>query len=162
MSELRLVWDASRGRADIALVAGGQPDLSEALETWIIVSLFTDRLAEPSDPVIAAADGTIDRRGWWGDSYLALDHPGDRIGSRLWLLERSKSWTGLPQIARGYCLEALQWLIDDGIASAVEVKCFFANGDTSRLVALVTVTHISGQPFDYRYDNAWTELALAA
>lgn len=163
MSELRLVWNPTVGEADLQLV-NGQPDLSQALETWIVVSLFSDRLAQPGDPVIPAPDGTIDLRGCWGDTYLAADFPGYvGRGSRLWLLERSKSWPQLPQIARGYILEALQWMIDDGVASVIDAQCFFQNNDTSRLIAIVSVTHVSGQAFNYRYDDAWLEqLALAA
>lgn len=161
MSELRLVWDPAKGEADISLVAG-QLDLSQTLETWVIVSLFTDRLAEISDPVVARPDGTIDRRGWWADAYLAQDNPGDKIGSRLWLLERSKSYPGLPLVARGYCIEAMKWLVDDGVASSVEAQCEFPNGDTSRLDAIVTITHSSGQSFDFRFDSVWRELRDAA
>jgi phage gp46-like protein len=122
------------------------------------VSLFTDRLAEPSDPLIAAPDGTVDRRGWWGDTLLAQDHPNDRIGSRLWLLERSKSDRNLPKTAEGYIREALQWLLDDGIATLIDAKCAFINGDTSMLRADVVIEHQTGRSLSYRYDWAWTEL----
>lgn len=155
--ELRLVWDPAKGRADIALVQG-QLDLSEALGTWVIVSLFTDRVAEESDPVIASPDGTVARRGWGADYLLGLDHPNDKIGSRLWLLERAKSDRNTPLLARGYILESLQWMLDDGVASAIQADCRFIDGDTSKLRADITIAHVSGRNLNYRYDWAWREL----
>lgn len=157
MSELRLVWDPAKGRADLALV-NGQLDLSQALETWVIVSLFTDRLAEGSDKVIRAPAGDRDRRGWWGDNFLAADHPGDKIGSRLWLLERAKSDRNTPALAEGYIREALQWMLEDGLATAIDVACAFIGGDTSKLRAEVTIEHQTGSAFSFRYDWAWGEV----
>lgn len=86
------------------------------LRTAVIISLFTDRRAEPDDVI---PDGTTDRRGHWGDAYL--DNDNDSIGSRLWLLAREKQTQDVLNRAREYCIEALQWLIDDNIASAVNV-----------------------------------------
>ncbi len=158
MLDLRLVWDPRNGRADIQL-ASGQPDISRVLETWVIVSLFTDRRAEPSDLPPWANN---DPRGWWGDTYLALDKPGDRIGSRLWLLERAKSDAKLPGRARAYILEALQWMVDDRIAGAVDAVCTFPNGDRSRLDTVVTISRPDRTRLSFRFDSLWQELTLAA
>ncbi len=105
----------SNGQFDIAL---GDYDLTsdQGLRTAVLISLFTDRRAEVDDQL---PDGSNDRRGYWGDSYPDID--GDKIGSRLWLLSREKQTTDVLIRAREYCQEALQWLIDDGIASTVEV-----------------------------------------
>lgn len=158
MSDLRLAWDPSNGRADLSLV-DGDLDISEELATWTIVSLFSDRLAEPED-VKPPLDP--DRRGWWGDSYLQDDNPGDLIGSRLWLLERAKSSRTLPPIAQGYELEALQWMLDDGLATALDAQNTFPNGDTSQLDAAVTISRDKTQAVAIRFDAAWAELRLAA
>nr|GAT43694.1 predicted protein [Mycena chlorophos] len=83
------------------------------LTTAVLISLFTDRLAEASDTI---PDGTTNRRGWWGD--LDQDYP---IGSRLWLLARSKLTQAVANKAQDYCIEALQWMIDDGVAASVTV-----------------------------------------
>lgn len=86
------------------------------LETAIIISLFTDRLANEDDVI---PDGTSDRRGFWGD---ALSHvPGDLIGSRLWLLSREKQTTDVLRRAEEYAYEALEWMIDDGVAKSIKV-----------------------------------------
>jgi phage gp46-like protein len=156
MLDIRLIWDPQQGRADVQLV-NGQLDTSEVLATWVIVSLFTDRRAEASDQL---PSGVTDRRGWWGDSYA--DNPGDRFGSRLWLLARARSNASLPLIARGYILEALQWLIDDGIAAAVDAVCAFAPNTQSRLDAVVTITRGDGTELAFPFDNLWQEIAQAA
>ncbi len=58
------------------------------------------------------------RYGWWADTY-ATDQPDDRFGSRLWLLMRAKLTDETVQKAQEYAQEALQWLIDDGVAVSV-------------------------------------------
>nr|BDD45838.1 tail protein [Gammaproteobacteria bacterium] len=86
------------------------------LRSAVMVSLFTDRRANADDDI---PDGTADRRGCWQDSFL--DNAGDSLGSRLWLLGREKE---IPQTlvrAQEYAEEALQWLIDDGVARSVTV-----------------------------------------
>lgn len=100
----RFDWAIQRG--DLA------PD--DGLETAIILSLFTDRRALPDDPL---PDGSDDRRGWWADAW-AEQGP---VGSRLWLLEREKDTRDVVNRARDYAEEALQWLVDDGIAERIEV-----------------------------------------
>ena len=46
---------------------------------------------------------------------------GDHIGSRLWLLSREKQLAGVLERARHYAEEALTWLVEDGVATAVQV-----------------------------------------
>ena len=86
----------------------------DGLETAIILSLFTDRRAREDDPL---PDGSDDRRGWWADAWAGQDP----IGSRLWLLEREKDTREVVNRARDYAEEALQWLVEDGIAERIEV-----------------------------------------
>ncbi len=63
------------------------------------------------------------------------------FGSRLHLLQREKNTATTERLAREYCLEALQWLIDVGRADAVDV---ITERDTTvdpyRLKLVVTVT----------------------
>ncbi len=89
----------------------------DGLQTAIIISLFTYRLAEPDDII---PDGTTNRRGWWGDAYADVE--GDLIGSRLWLLSREKDTLKVVQRAREYAQESLQWMIEDQVAEKVVVE----------------------------------------
>lgn len=81
------------------------------LQTAIIISLFTDRLAGADD------DYGEDRRGWWGDldsEYL--------IGSRFWLLRREKLMTQVALKAEEYAKEALFWLVEDGVVKSIQIN----------------------------------------
>lgn len=149
MTDLRLRWDNTKGRADLVLLANGTVDTSGELETMVIVALFTDRRAEPNDRLPVGQD---DPRGWWGDLFGV---PADRIGSRLWLLENGRATDQTPLIARGYCLEALQWMIEDGIASAVEAQCWFDLVNPRQLNIAVTISRGDGSKLNLHYDNIW-------
>lgn len=115
MTDIALFWDAKAAAADLSML-GADLQTDDGLRTAIIISLFTDRRAEPDD--VLPQDGG-DPRGWWGDSLA--DVPGDQMGSRLWLLAREKQLTSVVTRARQYALEALAWLIADGVASSVDV-----------------------------------------
>lgn len=117
-----LAYDNDEQRADLVqdpdIGEGNTLQVDEGLEPAVTISLFTDRRAEPAD--IATPE---ERRGWWGDTHP--DVPEDRIGSRLWLLARAKTTDATLELAKRYILEALQWLIDDGVASSVEAEPFY-------------------------------------
>jgi phage gp46-like protein len=107
------------GLFDLDLGDGGAA-IDESLRTAVVVSLFTDRLAE-ADDVLPGGSG--DRRGWWGDIYPQVD--ADRIGSRLWLLAREKQIPTVLGRAETYAREALQWCLDDGLAAAITISASF-------------------------------------
>ena len=91
----------------------------EGLRTAVLISLFTDRRVDQDElpPEEERA------RGWWAD--LFPDEPGDVIGSRLWLLQREKRTVETLNRAEEYCSEALQWMIDDGVAGSVDVSASY-------------------------------------
>lgn len=118
----------------------------DGLETAVILSLFTDRRARQDDPL---PDGSEDRRGWWADAYhpAPLGAPpgegNDLIGSRLWLLEREKDTQEVVNRARDYAEEALQWLVEDGIAEQIEVMAGWVQ-QNGELTGQKTATVIPG------------------
>ena len=123
MMDIRLSYDAELQGADIEVV-DGLLQLDGGLSTAVLISLFTDARADAADVLPTAGD---DRRGWWADTFAEND--GDRIGSRLWLLSREKATNTTLERARGYARDALTWLIEDGIASRVEVATsWYAQG----------------------------------
>lgn len=106
------------------LVDAGAGDLvaEDQLTTAVVLSLMCDRTAQPHE-----VDAGGDRRGWWADAYAvagAVDAPADQCGSRLWLLQREKQVPETQRRVRAYVLEALQWLVDDGLALALEATVF--------------------------------------
>lgn len=123
------------GLADLVF-DGGDLAVDETLLSAVLVSLFTDRHAEPSDVL---PDGSTDRRGWWADVWL---EEGDLHGSRLWLLSRSKDVAEVPARARDYALEALAWLERDGVAQRVEVMASVPRKGWLQLK--IVITRLSG------------------
>ncbi|MHC8366304.1 phage GP46 family protein [Pseudomonas sp. ZT5P21] len=125
----------------------------DGLETAVIISLFTDRRASPEQiPVELPQD---DLRGYWGDISNAT--PSDQTGSLLWLLAREKQ---LPQVlgrAQQYCREALAWMIEDLVATRVEVTAeFIAQG---WMLILVDIFRPTGSPVRYRFNYEWAAQA---
>lgn len=136
----------------LTVVVNGQTvslgmDSVEPLVRAVVISLFTWRRANPDDPLPAER-----RQGWWGDTFPTA--PRDRIGSRLWLLSRSKLLPETVQRGREYCQEALQWLVDDGVASRVEVEAERQGLD--RLAIACRVFKSDGTlAADIRFNDAW-------
>lgn len=109
--DIQTTWDEQAGVGDWAIASAGISPLDD-LYTAVLISLFTDAEAGEDDQI---PDGSNDPRGWWGGP----------IGSKLWLLTRMKATPSLLAIAKGYCEEALAWLVDDGIAASIEVQTEF-------------------------------------
>jgi phage gp46-like protein len=143
MSDVRTVF---RDWAGDWLISGPQLAEDDGLESAVVMSLFTDRLAE--------GDSGGPRRGWWGDTYA--DVPGDQIGSRLWLLAREKQLPAVLVRVEDYATEALQWLIDDGVAAAVDAQASFPG--RGLLGVLITVSRRDGTRTALRFQWTWQQL----
>lgn len=115
MSDLALSFDGSTLTADL-LFDGFSLVTDDSLRTAVVISLFSDRRAVDDDRL---PDGGNDRRGWWADTFAPIE--GDRIGSRLWLLSREKQLREVVARAEEYAREALEWLIEDGVAASLVV-----------------------------------------
>ena len=84
----------------------------DPLTRAVVISFFTHRRADPDDN----ADVPM---GWWGDTWPAVAN--DRYGSKLWLLQRSKLTNALVNTVRTYLRDALQWMLDDGVVSRIDI-----------------------------------------
>lgn len=134
----------------IDLQSGPISDLFEdSLRSAIIVSLLTDRRADPQDTLpddTSSATGIPpDRRGWAGDALAEAD--GDRIGSRLWLLSREKQTEETRRRAIEYAQEALDWLVQDKHATDVDVTAEWSaeGGAAGRLNLQVVLILVGGE-----------------
>ncbi len=127
MTDIALLWDPVQGIADMAL-SGPDLQTDSGLRTAVIISLFTDRQAEPGDVI---PDGSTDPRGWWGDMPIAAsqqDSPPastDFIGSRLWLLDRALQTNETLRRAESYAQEALAWMTAAGVAGSITAAASF-------------------------------------
>jgi len=126
-------------------------DATDPLVRAVVISLFTWRRANPDDDLPADL-----RMGWWGDSFPAV--PGDRIGSRLWLLSRAKLLPETLARAKEYAEEALRWLVEDGVAARVEVEVERQGLTTLALACRIYRSDATGSrpaPLDVRFTDVW-------
>ena len=98
MADITTTWSPYNLRGDWT-VSNGSLASGNDLETAVIISLFTDRRAAPSDVI---PDGTGDPRGWWAD----VDTNGnlDEWGSRLWLIDRRTKLSLRPRFSGGLAI----------------------------------------------------------
>lgn len=121
-----------------------QTTVTNPLPRAVIISLFSWRRANPDDN----ADQVM---GWWGDTYPTVT--GDRIGSRLWLLGREKVTNDTLNRARDYAIEALQWMLDDGVAARIDVDSQRSGMDEAQLN--ITIYQRDGTTWNMRFDDYW-------
>lgn len=149
MTDISTVWDVANSQGDWQ-VNGADLLSGNDLATAVLISLFTDGLAEASDVI---PDGSTDRRGWWGDAYDKYP-----IGSRLWLLARSKLTQTVANNAQDYATEALQWMIDDGVVATVTVTATIVEPKMLQLV-IVLDQGDGSTPTPLTFNWAWNQLA---
>jgi phage gp46-like protein len=145
---------------DASLLDDGTLDDTQALATAVIMALGTDRLAERTD-LLPDPDST-DRAGWWADMDAEEIRGAWPIGSRLWLLRRTKIED--PGSQRGatvtrvesYIREAIQPFIDRRLASRMEVQAARAGGE--RIGALIRLYRGPSLAIELRYQILWDEL----
>lgn len=136
-------------------IADDDVEAEFGLRTAVILSLFTDRRAEEDDDLPGAQD---DRRGWWADELAEV--AGDKMGSRLWLLERGTTTVDVVPQAEEYAREALQWMIDDKVAERIEVAAELVG---ARLGYAVTIYRPGKDPVSFKFAHVWAgEAARAA
>lgn len=111
------------------------------LTTSVLISLFTDAAASDDDVI---PDGTTNRRGWWGDTSM---------GSKIWLLERSKALPSVAAAVEGYAQNALAWLVSDGVAASISARAVWLGPTALQLT--VTILRGSGKPIAITFANLW-------
>jgi len=146
--DIALRYDPAATFFDLAMEDG---DLAtdKGLETAVMLSLYTDRRAEEDDTL---PDGTNDRRGYWADAYNDRPH-----GSRLWLLDREKELDNVPRRAEEYAREALEWLIDDEVASEVIAEA--ANVRRGVLQLRIEIRRGDQSSLERQFEYVWQNAA---
>ena len=145
MGDITTYWSPSDAQSDWR-VAGGALQGGDDLTTATLISLFTDRQAQPDDIL---PNG--DRRGWWGDPAM---------GSRLWLLARVKHRDEAARLAEEYAEEALAWMVSDGVVAAVSAAASWTSARTLALV--VQLQRASGVTRSLAFSWAWDGLGASA
>lgn len=154
---MRLEFDTAAGGFDLALTATGDFDAGigngGALEAAVWVSIFTDALAEPGD---MTPDLGPDRRGWWADAGRAA---AESMGSLVWIHLREKRTETARLAIETAAWTSVQWFVDDGIASAVDVTAAFIDAPRDALRLTVVLTEPNGVRRDWSVDLLWSGVA---
>ena len=138
MSDLSIMWKDGEGDAaslDSALLT------DDSLTNAIVISLFTDARVD-------------NQRGWWGNDFNQNEERQVEMGSHLWTLARSRQLADVLDDAQAYAEQALQWLIDDGHALAIDVIA--TNPEQSVLLLSVVVTLPNGQTEQRTFSAVWS------
>lgn len=147
MSDLRL---KRTEQWDFDLEFNGQDlVLADDMETAVIISLFTwaRRASEDPDPTPGG-----DQMGWWADE--TLEPSGDFVGGKLWLSQRSKITPDLFLQIDQWGSEALDWMIQDGVADSVTFTVE-RSATLDRVDLLIQLSKGGRIPVDYRYELNW-------
>jgi phage gp46-like protein len=145
---------------DWNLLNNGTLDDTQALATAIIVALGTDGLASATDE-LPDPDST-DRRGWWGDLDAENIWDAWPIGSRLWLLSRTKitdqDYALGPTTVRveQYIREAIQPFLTRRIGSRMFVEASRVGRD--RIDALVRIYRGPETEISLRFQVLWSDI----
>lgn len=117
--------------------------IDNGLNTAVYLSLFTD--ARVDDETLL--DDKNDKRGYWADVFD--EKP---MGSKLWLLGREKKMNTVLEKAKIYCVEALKWLIDDGIAKKITINTESVNGNILGIETIIQKPSDDVLKFQYFYN----------
>ena len=161
------VWDTVGGVADWAMAGADEPNnrgglrSKAAIETAVILCLFSDKWIDKESPFFFLADG--DQRGWWGDGVdVRADLNEGPLGSWLYLLERAPlEILGMPAShwAEQWALEALATLKTQGVCVRIEVSATQYELE-SRIELTVALYGRDGSlVYNRNFDVLWNQVA---
>lgn len=113
------------------LFVDGQPVMDQGLETATYISLFT-------------------ARGWWGNAVVDAD---EQIGANLEELFKNTITNKTRQDSEQAVRDALQWMIDQGVAKSIEVESRIPS--VGRLELSITITEPGKDSLSSRYMLNW-------
>ena len=146
---------------DWQLLPNGTLDDSQALATAVCVALGTNALASP-DESLPDPDSS-DRCGWWGDLDAELIWSGWPIGSKLWLLRRSKivpftdNAAATVTLVDNYIRIAMQPFVQRRICSDFDV--WVTRVDDQRVDALLRIYRGPQPAIELQYQVLWDGLS---
>ena len=142
MTDVAIVWNDRFGTGDLA-VEGADLMADDTLRTAVLVSLFTDARVSADE----LPPGDTDRRGWFGN----LVDPDAPVGSKLWLLERSKLTPAVLVRAEQYARDALGWMVRTSAAVSVTVRAELVRRGVMGITVEIRLP--SGDTVDYQFST---------
>jgi len=142
-NDIALEYDKEAKGFDLRLTDDGC-DLLPAvnLRNAAGICIFSERRTNADDPVPNMA-------GYPGDALDDIDE--SNLGSKLWLALRGKATDDKLPVFKQYVEESLQWMIDDGIASAVNVNAFYSGTPGERLNLNIEIVRLTGENLQFAY-----------
>ena len=125
---------------DISLDANGDLEKDFGFGTTLGLSIFEKRRADDGE-----VPAPQNKEGWIGN--ILSEVPGYERGSKLWLLQQSRLSDDIAPRAKNAIEDALDWLIEDGLAKEIEVTV-----QTPSNSALNTEVNVDGDSF---YFDTW-------
>lgn len=122
-------------------VENGDLKRDQSLQTSILISLFCN-----SQDSLYNEDTLGESRGWWASS----DH-----GSLLWQLNRTKTTTNLAGIAEDFSKKALQWMIDENVASKIDVEATVTSGKLT--IKINVIKNGNASPESFQFSVNWKQ-----
>lgn len=141
----------SAGIVDVRLT-NRDLDSGRDLETALIISIWTNRRARDDDRL---PDTSGYLGGWWGDTFP--EKLADEIGSRLWLLSRETRTQATLNRAKEYLIEAVQWLLDDGVADRVNVSVEYDKRRLDTMLFQIEIYRPGTGLATFKFDYAWQQ-----
>jgi phage gp46-like protein len=169
-ADVNVLWDSlwmpTTGFADWALADADEVNnrgglrSKAAIDTAVILALFTDARIDPTHPLFYLADG--DARGYFGDGIdVRADLNETALGSHLWLLERAPlTILGISAArwAEQFTNEALAPLLTQGVAVRIDAAAV-ANELAGRLELTVALYGSDGaQIYNRNFDVLWNQV----
>ncbi|MDD5551219.1 MAG: phage GP46 family protein [Candidatus Omnitrophica bacterium] len=147
-TDIKIRYDNDLAIGDFNFL-NGDLEREEGLETSVLISLYTDARVNEDD----APDNPSDLRGWIGDLLPSRD---DNIGSKLWLLDRSKATQENANKAKEYVQQALKWMIEDGVASKIDVVTSIVGySEMKKLVLEITIYKHNDKLLGIKFNDIW-------
>lgn len=140
-------WENGDEDCPDLVIENGQIKFDPGLEMAVFISIFTNRFVELDE----LPQNSTDQMGWWAD--LIAEQSDDLIGSTAWTFERSKINDEVAVRFEDGIRESLQWMLDDGVASEVNVSSeVFQN---ENIILSITITKPQGTniPFKFKWDG---------
>jgi len=148
--DIRIGFDVRDQYADLIL-GDRDVDRDGGFETAILITLLTDKRADEGDPL---PDEGGYKGGWWGDSIpVVADY---KMGTKLWLLQRSKTIEEVPAQAEEYLKDGFQWMLDDGIIESMTVSAQRVDADNGSILMIsLAFKRPEGQTVFYKFYYNW-------
>lgn len=145
MSDIALFWDPITFQGHMAVKNGDMDtDPQRELATAVITSIFS----------WARSGG---EKGWWGDSWPNVAN--DQWGSTLWTLRREKLTQQTLNRAKQIVENSLAWMIEDQVATRVEVQVTRRN--IVGIDIVVIIHRFSGEIVPLRFESQWEAMINA-